>query len=216
MARNEKKSLVAQFMAAVGNGFNRLIDFGLTAGPNVYQDSQWKQPALQHNDTPTNELIAGLDRDKVIHLNEYYKIADALSWEIGMYFISKKDTATFLMPFSSDLAMKASKGAIESWCRRDFMENRRDVYLIRTGDLLDHIAQNPLPGDDWHVRTQGKGPLFAGELKYRPLQIRKLMVVSAVVATDQRDAIAAAPADFLHRPRGGDAPIIVPPKPSGP
>lgn len=207
--RNDSdKGLVGQFLAAVGRGFNRVIDFGLTAGPSVYQDSRWKEPAIAHNDTPTQELIAGLDRDKVIYMHEYYKIADALSWEIGKYFISKKDTATFLMPFSSDLSIKASRGEIESWCRRDFLNNRRDVYLIRAGDLLDHIAENPLPGDDWHVKTLERKGMFAGELRNRPLQIRKLMVLSAELATDQRGDIAAQPGDYLHRAKGAPAPVL--------
>lgn len=202
MSQRRGKSLGAQFLAAVGRQLGKLVDFGLTAGPDLHKPSPWKEAALAHNDTPTDDLIAGADRDKVIHLHEYYKIADALSWEIGKYFISKRDTAAFLMPFSSALSQKAGNGQIESWLRHDFMENRRDIHYIRVGDLLDHIAENPLPGDDWHVKTLGKGVLFEGELKNRPLQIRKLMVLSAVLATDRRPEIAAGPADFSHKPPG--------------
>jgi hypothetical protein len=205
MARNENKWLGRQFADAVSRGFGRFLDFAFTAGPSVYQPSQWKEPAIQHNDTPTADLIAGLDRDKVIHLNDYYKIADALSWEIGMYFISKKDTATFLMPFSSDLAFKADRGQIESWQRRDFRERRRDIYYVRVGDLLDHIAENPLPGDNWEVKTLERKGMFAGDLRHRPLQIRKLMVVSAVLADDRRADIAAAAENFIHQPKGAKA-----------
>lgn len=209
MHTKDDKSLSAKFRAAAGRAFGRLVDFGLHAGPPVYQDSAWKAPALEHNDTPTEDLIGALDADKVIHLHEYYRIADALSWEIGMYFISKKDTATFLMPFSSDLANKACYGEIESWCRRDFVANRRDIYMVRVGDLLDHIEENPLPGDDWQVKTlEKKGALFAGELRHRPLQIRKLMVLSALLATDQRAEIEQNPGDFLRRAKGGDAPVF--------
>ncbi|MBU0800938.1 MAG: hypothetical protein KKA05_08020 [Alphaproteobacteria bacterium] len=215
MARKENKWLGGQFLDAVGRGFNKMIDLALDAGPNVYQPSQWKEPAIAYNDTPTDELIAGVDADKVIHLHEYYKIADALSWEIGKYFISKRDTATFLMPFSSDLSYKASRGEIESWHHAGNTERRRDIHFIRVGDLMDHIAENPLPGDNWHVKTQGKGPLFAGELKNRPLQIRKLMVLSAVLATDQRATISANPDTFDHIEKG-TTPTTAAPRPTGP
>jgi hypothetical protein len=218
MSHRQKKWLGAQFMDAVGRGLGKLLDFGLTAGPDLYKPSPWKDAAVAHNDTPTETLIADADRDKVIHLHEYYKIADALSWEIGKYFISRRDTATFLMPFSSDLSFKAGRGEIESWLRTDFMENRRDIHYVRVGDLMDHIAENPLPGDNWHVKTLGKGVLFSGELKNRPLQIRKLMVLSAELATDQRATIAANPDKFIHKAPGAPVPPVQPdgPRAEGP
>lgn len=193
-----------------------IVDKGIDWGPNVYVPSRWAEPSRQYDNTPTGELIAAIDRAKVIHLQEFYQIADALSWENGQYFVSKKDTLAFLYPFSSELARKASDGLIESWCHKDCINDSRSVYYLRAGDLLDHLEAMPLPGDDWQVKTlEQKAPIFAGELRNRPLQLRKLMVVSALMADDQRPAMEANPGHFYHRPAGGPAPVLGGAGPSG-
>ena len=217
MAQKERGWLSSLFHQAVvkplSNAIGWVVDKGLETSPHVYVFSKWAEPSRAYDNTPTDELIAGLDRNKTIHLHELYKIADALSWENGSYFISKKDTVAFMMDFSAKLAFKAADGKIESWLRKDFMENRRDIYFVRAGDLLDHLKENPLPGDNWQVNTlEKKDVLFAG-LQHRHLQLRKLIVVSAILAEDQNPVIGANPGNFLHRAAGAPDPAKPAPKP---
>lgn len=221
MAQYEGGLLSRLFNAVVARPIGWVIErsFDLfEMGPSVIEKSQWLEPAQEYDDVPTDELIPQVDRDKVIHLAHLFRIADDLSFQHKDYFISKKDTQTFLHPLAYGLSDKAKAGEIESWHKKDIENRTIGALHIRAGALIDHLKEDPIPGDNWEVTTlEKKAALFAG-LRHIPMQLSKLFVVSAMLAEDKRPEIEGNAEAYQHQPQGTASPANVgqdmAPKPS--
>lgn len=178
-----QRAFTAAAAAEQGEGlWNAFLDWAMRT---AYRPTGIERRSMDFDDVPTEKILEQIDGDKLVHMFEFLKIADELTYRRARYTISREDTNEFLVPMGLDIFDRIRDGTYPG---RKHVEYRPKlgVFFVRASDILRSLEEANLPDDGGvssnPVQFKRKGQdIFK---VYPRHYYKKLMAVALALAED--------------------------------